>query len=49
MIPLTDKGNKLYEEQEKCRMCQKGFCYSKSNKRKFKLYQRVRDHGIIMI
>ena len=44
MIPLTDKENKYYEEQEKCHICQKEFCYDKNEKMKFKLYQKVRDH-----
>ena len=44
MIPLTDKENKYYEEQEKCHICQKEFCYDKNDKKKFKVYQKVRDH-----
>ena len=44
MIPLTDKENKFYEEQEKCHICQKEFCYDKNEKMKFKLYKKVRDH-----
>ena len=44
MIPLTDKKNKIYEEQEKCHICQKEFCYDKNEKMKFKLYKKVRDH-----
>ena len=44
MIPLTDKENKLYEEQEKCHICQKEFCYDKNEKKKFKIYQKVRGH-----
>ena len=44
MIPLTDKENKFYEEQEKCHICQKEFCYDKNEKNKFKIYQKVRDH-----
>ena len=47
MIPLTDKENKFYEEQEKCHICQKEFCYDKNDKKKFKIYQKVRDIGII--
>ena len=31
MIPLTDS-----EEQEKCRICQKEFCYDKNEKKKKK-------------
>ena len=44
MIPLTDNENKFYEEQKECRICQKEFCYDKNEKRKFKIYQKVRDH-----
>ena len=44
MIPLTDNENKSYEEQEKCHICQKEFCYDKNEKKKFKIYQKVRDH-----
>ena len=44
MIPLTDKENKFYEEQEKCHICQKEFCYDKNEKKKFKIYQKLRDH-----
>ena len=44
MILLTDKEYKFYEEQEKCRICQKEFCCNKNQKMKFKLYKKVRDH-----
>ena len=45
MIPLTDNENKYYEEQQECYICQKGFCDNNNNeKRKFKLYKKVRDH-----
>ena len=44
MIPLTEKENKFYEEQEKSHICQKEFCYDKNEKKKFKIYQKVRDH-----
>ena len=43
MIPLIDNENKFYEEQEKCHICQKEFCYDKNDKKKIKLYQNVRD------
>ena len=33
MIPLTDKENKFYKEQEKCHICQKEFCYDKNEKK----------------
>ena len=45
MIPLTDDENKSYENQKKCHICQKGFCYDKNEEKKFKLYQKVRDHS----
>ena len=44
MIPLTHNENKFYEEQEKWHICQKEFCYDKNEKKKFKIYQKVRDH-----
>ena len=44
MIPLTDKKNKFYEEQEKCHICQKEFCYDRNEKKKFKKYKKVRHH-----
>ena len=44
MVPLTDNEDKYYEEQEKCHICQKEFCYDKNEKKKFKIYQKVRDH-----
>ena len=44
MIQLTDKENNFYEEQEKCHICQKEFCYDKNEKQKFKIYQQVRGH-----
>ena len=44
MIPLTDKEYKFYEEQEKCHKCQKEFCYDKNEKKRSKIYQKVRDH-----
>ena len=44
MIPLTDNENKYYKEQLKCYIFQKEFCYYKSKEKKFKIYQKVRDH-----
>ena len=44
MISLTDNGNKSYEEQEKCLICLKEFCYDKNEKKKCKIYQKVRDN-----
>ena len=44
MIRLTDNENKFYEEQEKCHISKKRFCYDKNKKKKFKIYQKVRDH-----
>ena len=43
MIPLTDNENKFYEEQKECHIFQKEFHYDKNEKKKFKLYQKVRD------
>ena len=43
MIPLTENENKFYEEQKECHICQKEFCYDKNNKKKFKLYRKVRN------
>ena len=45
MIPLTDNENKSYEKPKKCHICQKDFCYDKNEIKKFKLYQKVRDHS----
>ena len=45
MIPSTDNKNKFCEEKKKCCICKKEFCYDKNEKKKkFKLYQKVRDH-----
>ena len=44
MIPLTDRENKFYKEQEKFQICKKESCYNKNEKTKFKLYQKVRDN-----
>ena len=44
MIPLTEKGNRFYEQQEKSHVCQKEFCYDKNEKKKFKIYEKVIDH-----
>ena len=44
MIPLTDDENRSYEKQKECHICQKGFSYDKNEEKKFKLYQKVRDH-----
>ena len=41
MIPITDNENKFYEEQKKCHICQKEFCYDKNEKKKFKIYQKL--------
>ena len=45
MIPLTDKENKCYEKQKVCHISKKEFCHDKNEEKKFKLYQKVRDHG----
>ena len=41
MIPLTDNEK---EPKKKCYICQIEFCYDKNEKKKFKLYKKVRDH-----
>ena len=43
MIFSTDNENKFYEKQKKFYICQKEFCFDKNEKKKFKLYQNVRD------
>ena len=30
--------------KKKCHICQKGFCYDKNEEKKYKIYQKVRDH-----
>ena len=32
MMPLTDRENKFYKEQEKCHICKKESCYDKNEK-----------------
>ena len=44
MIQLKDKEKEFYEKQEVCHICKKEFCYDKNEEKKFKLYQKVRDH-----
>ena len=44
MISLTDKENNSYGKQKVCHICKKEFCYDKNEEKKFKLYQKVRDH-----
>ena len=44
MTPLTDDENRYYEEQKECYICRKAFCYNKKQKKRFKLYKKVRDH-----
>ena len=41
MIPLTDEEIKFYKRQKVCHTCKKEFCY---DEKKFKLFQKVRDH-----
>ena len=41
---MTDYENMSYEKQKKIPICQKGFCYDENEEKKFKLYQKVRDH-----
>ena len=44
MIPLADNENKSYEVREKCHIYQTEFCYDKNEIKKFKIYEKVRDH-----
>ena len=44
MIPLTENENKFYEDQKECYICQKEFCNDKNEIKKFKIYQKFRDH-----
>ena len=44
LIPLTDNETKSYEKQKNVTYVKKEFCYDKNEKKKFKLYQKVRDH-----
>ena len=44
MIALTDNENRYYEEQKECYICKTEFCCDTNQKRKFKLYEKVRDH-----
>ena len=39
-----DKENTFQEGQKECHICHKEFCYDKNEKKKFKTYQKVRDH-----
>ena len=43
MTPLTDDENRYYKKQRKCYICRKAFCESKNQKKRFKLYKKVRD------
>ena len=42
-IPLTDEKIIYYEKQKLSHICKEEICYDK-NKKKFKLYPKVRDH-----
>ena len=44
MTPLTADDVFLYESQKVCYLCKRGFCYNKKQKKRFKLYKKVRDH-----
>ena len=44
MTTLTSNEVTLYESQKVCHICKGWFCYDKSKNKKFKLYQKVRDH-----
>ena len=44
MIALTDNENRYYKEQKERYICKTEFCCDTNQKRKFKLYEKVRDH-----
>ena len=44
LLPLTNREEESYKNQEICHICEKEFCIDKSNKKEFKLKQKVRDH-----
>ena len=44
MISLKDKEKEFYEKQEVCHICKREFCNNKNEEKKFKLYQKIRDH-----
>ena len=44
MIPLPDNENNFYNEQKECHICKREFCYDKSEKNRFKLQQKIRNH-----
>ena len=44
IIPLTDEGKEVHENQKICYICEKEFCTDKNNEKEFKLKQKVRDH-----
>ena len=44
MKPLTDEKIIYYEKQKLCHICKKEFCYEKSDKNKFKLSEKFRNH-----
>ena len=49
MIPLTDNENKYYEEQQKCHICQKEFCYDKNEKIILKYNKKLEIIAIIQV
>ena len=52
MIPFTDKENKYYEDQKKCYICNKKFCYDKNEEKKYSIcnlrYKLPREIPIIV-
>ena len=44
MTPLTTDDVFLYESQKVCYICKRTFCYDKNDKKRFKLYKKVRGH-----
>ena len=49
MVPLTDNEDTYYEEQEKCHIYQKEFCYDKNEKNKWTNLNYTKKWEIIII
>ena len=44
MIPLTHDEQVYHEKRKHCHICRRKFCNNENDKKKFKLYHKVRDH-----
>ena len=49
MIPLTDRKNKFYEEQEVYHICTKEFCYDKNEKNKSNYIKKLQREIPVII